>query len=182
VSRVINQYSIHYKGLKIGKHHFEFEVVNEFFEEFAEGEIKRGNLKAFIELNRHSTMLEFSFTIMGEVEVSCDRCLEPFMLPVSYKGDLFVKILEGELLENDDEFWLIGSGEHEVNLAHYIYESICLSLPIQRYHGMLGTKKSDCDKTMLKQIKKVAASVPAKEKNIEDIDPRWEKLKDLKRD
>lgn len=172
----MNTYSIHFKGLKVGKHTFNFEVDNAFFEAFEEGEIKQGKVNVDITLNRQSQMLDFVISIDGLVEVTCDRCLENFDLPISYKGSLFVKF-GGIKSEEDDEIIVLTNDDSEINLAQYIYESICLSLPIQRYHGMKGTK-TKCNKEMIKKLKSLLTDSPKKEET-EEVDLRWSKLKDI---
>lgn len=171
VGKILSNYIIHFKGLKLGKHLFEFDVNDRFFEFFPEGEISNGVLNVGVELIKHSTMLELDFNINGNVDVLCDRCLEPMTIPLSYNGRLVVKF--GETLDlSNDELWVINENEYELNLAQYIYESICLSLPIQRYHGIDGTSAEGCDPAMLSRINKVEKTVAAK-------DPRWDKLNDL---
>ena len=171
VSSILDRYNIHFKGLKQGKHLFEFGVDNTFFEQFPEGEISKGDLKVTVLLHRHSTMLELEFNIEGKVEVACDRCLEPINIPLSYEGILVVKFSQ-IADESNDELWVLSENEYELQLAQYIYESICLSLPIQRFHGMEGTDKEGCDETMLKRISQVDES---KRK----VDPRWDKLSEF---
>jgi len=177
VNSILEQYSIHYKGLRLGKHHFSFEIDDSFFENYSEGEIQRGKVNVAVELEKHTSMLEFRINITGMVEVMCDRCLEPFLLPIVFKGDLFVKFSETEY-ENSDEVWYVGSNEYKVNLAQYIYESISLSLPIQRYHGIAGTRESDCDSVMLNRLS-VSNGKPHKSPAFVGTDPRWEKLRDF---
>lgn len=176
MSNVLNTYSIHFKGLKVGKHTFNFEVDSKFFEAFEEGEIKQGKLNVDVKLNKQSQMLEFVISIEGLVEVTCDRCLEDFDLPVSYKGSLFVKF-GGIKSEENDEIIILTNDDSEINLAQYIYESICLSLPIQRYHGMKGVK-TKCNKEMLDKLKSLSSNSTKKEES-EEVDPRWSKLKDI---
>jgi len=176
VGSYLNTYSVHYKGLKVGKHAFNFEVDNKFFDEFEEGEIKQGKVNVDIILNKQSQMLDLTISIDGFVEVVCDRCLDNFDLPISYKGSIYVKFGEKKS-EEDEDIIVLTSDDSEVNLAQYIYESICLSLPIQRYHGMKGTK-TKCNKEMIKKLKALLTDSPKNEVT-EEIDPRWNKLKDI---
>lgn len=176
MSSILNTYSVHFKGLKVGKHTFNFEVDNKFFEAFEEGEIKQGKVSVDVILNRQSLMLDFLISIEGQVEVTCDRCLEEFDLPVSYEGSLYVKFGESRSDEGE-EIIILTNEDSEINLAHYIYESICLSIPIQRYHGMKGTK-SKCNKEMIKKLKSLLTDSPKKEES-EEVNPRWNKLKDI---
>lgn len=173
---ILNTYSIHFKGLKVGKHTFNFEVNDKFFEEFEEGEIKQGKLQVDVTLNKQSQMLDLSVSIKGSVEVVCDRCLDNLDIPIVYKGSLYVKFGE-ERADEGDEIIILTNDDNEINLAQYIYESICLSLPIQRYHGMKGTK-TKCNKEMMEKLKSLS-SEESKKDETEEIDPRWSKLKDI---
>lgn len=176
MNSVLNTYSIHFKGLKVGKHTFNFEIDNKFFEAFEDGEIKQGDLNVDVILNRQSLMLDLFISIKGHVQVTCDRCLEDFDLPISYEGSLYVKFGESRSDEGE-EIIILTNEDSEINIAQYLYESICLSLPIQRYHGMKGTK-TKCNKEMIKKLKSLLTDSPKKEEN-EEFDPRWSKLKDI---
>ena len=177
VSNFLNTYSIHFKGLKIGKHSFNFEVDNRFFNEFEESEVKDGTLKVTVKLNKQNQMLDLKISINGFVKVTCDRCLDSFDLPTSYNGSLYVKFGD-ENREEGDEIIILSNEESEINLAQYIYESISLSLPYQRYHGVNGSDPK-CNKEMIKKLKSHLGSGSKKDEP-SDIDPRWEKLKDIK--
>lgn len=177
-SKVLNKYVIHFKGLKIGKHIFNFDVNDDFFNEFESCKISRGELNVDVIFHKHSTMLEMDFSIEGKVEVPCDRCLELFYIPISYEGKVIVKISSSIEEDLDDSVWYVDTNEHEINIAHYIYESINLSVPIQHYHGMLGTSIDDCDKEMLKKLNEMRVENDDKI-NLSKVDSRWEKLKNL---
>lgn len=177
VSNFLNTYSIHFKGLKLGKHVFNFEVDKRFFDEYEEGEIKEGKLEVTVKLNKQSQLLDLNILINGTVEVVCDRCLDSFDLPTSFNGSLFVKFGE-ERGEEADEIIILSHEDGEINLAQYIYESICLSLPFQRYHGVKGTT-SKCNKEMMKKLKSLLVDGSKKEET-RDVDPRWSKLNDIK--
>lgn len=171
MASILSAYSISYKGLKLGEHSFDFDIKNDFFTEFPEGEVKEGTLTAKILMNRQSNLLEFDVVITGKVKVTCDRCLEQFYLPIEYKGYLLAKI-GNEPIEDEADLIFLTEDDHEVNLAQYLYESIHLSLPLKRYHGLRGTNIEDCDQEMLKYIK-------FEEDEPTEIDPRWQALKDL---
>jgi len=178
VSSYLNTYSIHFKGLKTGKHSFIFEVDKKFFDEFEEGEIKQGKLQVDVILTKQSQMLDLNISINGYAEVVCDKCLDCFDLPISYKGSLFVKFGE-EKAEEGDEIFVLTNDDSEINLAQYIYESISLSLPYQRYHGMNGLK-GKCDNEMIEKLKNHLSGNSNKKEESIDVDPRWNKLKDIK--
>lgn len=86
-----------------------------------------------VELVKTERLLTLDFTIDGEVEVTCDRCLDEFMMPVHYAGTLQVRFLETEK-ESDGEVMWLSPNETELPLGQYIYESISLSLPYRKIH------------------------------------------------
>ena len=130
---ILKRYAIPYKGLSIGNHHFEFEVDDRFFDAFEGSEIHRGHASVSVELVKTERLLTLDFTIDGEVEVTCDRCLDEFMMPVHYAGTLQVRFSETEK-ESDGEVMWLSPNETELPLGQYIYESISLSLPYRKIH------------------------------------------------
>jgi uncharacterized metal-binding protein YceD (DUF177 family) len=179
VSKILNRYLVQFKGLAVGQHVFSYDVDKALFDEFEASDITDGSLSVEVILNKLSNMLELDVYIEGDVEVKCDRCLEPFTIPTQFEGKLIVRISDSvDESENDnDEILYVSSNEHEISLGQYIYESICLSIPIQRYHGMLGTSTDDCDSEMLTHLNMLAPNDEEKEEP--DTDSRWDKLKDL---
>lgn len=177
---ILKGYSIAHKGLGLGNHRFEFEVDDRFFEAFEGSEIHGGRASVTVDLNKQSAGLELHIAIEAEVSVPCDRCLEEFTMPLSYEGTLFVRYSETET-ESDGELMWIGPNETEVNLAQYIYESICLSLPYRRVHPDDENGESTCDKDMLSRFRIVSEEEferIASEKAAESPWGRLEALKD----
>ena len=142
--------SIAHKALSVGTHRFDFKIGDRFFEAFEGSEIHRGKADVQVVLNKQSNLLTLDFRIEGEVCVTCDRCLEEFMMPVGYTGTLAVRYSETEQ-ESDGEVMWISPAEGEVSLAQYIYESIILSLPYQRVHP-----EGECDADMLHRFRIVS--------------------------
>lgn len=143
---VLKKYSIAFKGLGEGTHRFDMKVDDRFFEAFEGSEIRRGNADVRLTLDKRGNGMALDFDIRGEVAVECDRCLEEFMMPVRYEGTLHVRYSDCER-ESDGEVMWISPSETELNVAQYIYESICLSLPYQRVHPDDSEGRSTCDPT-----------------------------------
>jgi hypothetical protein len=53
-------------GLKVGKHHFEYQISNAFFEVFDYDEFESSDIKVNVVLEKKSTMLE-GFSSMKEL-------------------------------------------------------------------------------------------------------------------
>ena len=166
---------IAFKGLSLGLHEFEFSLSDDFFQSIDYSEFQKGKATTKIQLTKRPQYLEMVIDIDGEVEVTCDRCLENFFMPFEYSGKLYVKFNEEiEDVKIIDELIVISPADSEVDLTHYVYESICLSIPYQRIHPKVKGKNT-CNKDMLKYFKELAAQGD----NSEETDPRWDKLKNL---
>ena len=85
----------------------------------------------------------------------------------------------GEAFNNDNEELLIlPHGEFEVDIAQYIYEMIVLSVPLRRVHP--GVKDGSLKTEALTKLNELIVKEEKKEnKQEENIDPRWDKLKQL---
>ncbi|MFV7235126.1 MULTISPECIES: YceD family protein [Flavobacterium] len=174
------EYLIPFVGLKLGKHQFEYQISNAFFEIFDYNEFQNSDIKVNVVLEKKSTMLELSLKHKGTVNVPCDLTSEDFDLPVKGKMKLIVRF--GEMYNNDNEELLIlPHGEFEIDIAQYIYEMIVLSVPLRRVHP--GIKDGSLNTEALKKLKELTIKEQKKEhkqeQKEENIDPRWDKLKQL---
>ena len=113
-------YTIPLSGLKEGQHTFDFEIGNEFFEEFEESEIKEGSLNAVVEMGKRSSHLDLLIRISGTVQICCDRCLEMFPWTLECSNRLLVKI--GKSI-SDDDFKTLRGGTLEDGMLHARYLS-----------------------------------------------------------
>ncbi|MBT8293229.1 MAG: DUF177 domain-containing protein [Eudoraea sp.] len=168
------EYSIPFAGLKQGKHKFEYQIDNTFFESFDYHEFNGADIKLHVLLDRMSTVLEFEMKTKGTVNLYCDLTNEPFDQKIAASLKLLVKF--GDVYnDEDDEILIIPHGEHQVNVAQYVYEMIVLSVPSKRIHpGVIdGTLNSEA----LKRLEELQPKENKKDKN--KIDPRWEALKKL---
>ena len=167
-------YKIPFKGLKIGRHTFNYLIEKEFFDAYPYDEFIETKVDVEIDFNKKETILELHFVMQGIVRVNCDVSGEEFDLPVEGTYDLIVNF-GNEFNDENDQILIIPHGEFELDVSQYIYEMIILSVPVKRVHpGVLdGTLKSKA----LEKLKELQ-----NRKQNEQIDPRWEKLKGLIKD
>lgn len=166
-------YEIPFVGLKNGKHTFDFEVGSSFFECFETyQEFSFPRLSVQVLLHKHSTFLEFSFDLKGVLELQCDITGEGFDYLVEQKMDLLVKF--GERFEDTDvQLVTIPHTEHSFNVAQMIYEMTMLSVPMKK----ISPNVSPNDMAL---IEKYMLKEEVGEEENDEIDPRWNVLKDLK--
>lgn len=171
------EYLIPFVGLKLGKHHFEYQISNAFFEIFDYNEYQDSNIKVNVVLEKKSTLLELSFKHKGFVNVPCDLTSEDFDLPIKGKMKLIVRFDE-EYNNENEELLILPHGEFEIDIAQYIYEMIVLSVPLRRVHP--GIKDGSLKTEALAKLNELTIKEEKVEnKEEEDIDPRWDKLKQL---
>jgi uncharacterized protein len=151
VLKIENQYIIQFKALKEGIHDFSFSVDKPFFEAFEYLAVPDGHVEVKVQLDRKNNMLDLDVDLSGSMQVQCDRCLEYFSLPVNYNGHLVARFSETDKEPDDEVIWLHPE-EHEIGLAHYLYECLSLTMPIRKVHPDMPDGKPGCDPEMLNKL------------------------------
>ncbi|KAB5490649.1 MULTISPECIES: YceD family protein [Flagellimonas] len=170
----LKEFNIPFSGLKLGKHEFVYEIENAFFESFDYQEFNGASIQVKAILEKMGTMMELKIKAKGTVNVDCDLTGEPYDQPISSDLQLVVKFGE-EYNDEDDEILIIPHGEHQFNIAQYIYEMLVLAVPQKRVHPGIadGTLKSD----ILEKLEELQPK--EKKKPTDKTDPRWDDLKKL---
>lgn len=177
----LTDFSIPFKGLKQGKHELQLEITDRFFSDYEESEITKGKLVANVVLEKTSTFLKLDVHVIGEVEVTCDRCLEQFNAKVDTNGALYVKFSERETNESeDDDIIFLLPSESEFDLKQPLYDWICLSLPVRRVHPNDKKGKPLCNPEMLKCLQELTITEEPSSKDSEGVDDWKKKLNELK--
>lgn len=170
----LRDYTIVFSGLKPGTHHFEYSLDARFFDIFGFDEFAHPSLLVKVEMNKQANMLEFSFSLKGDVQVVCDVSGAEFTMPL--EGDFFLVVKFGEEYnDEDDEILILPQGAYEVNLGQQLYELAVLSLPAKRVHPEV-----EAGKLKNETVEKLKQLDPDHQTQKEEkTDPRWDKLKDL---
>ena len=174
----LNEFLIPFAGLKLGKHQFEYQINKAFFDSFDYDDFESATIKVSVVFEKKHTMLELNIKHNGTVYVPCDLTNEMFDLPIKGKGRLIVQF--GEAYNDDnDELLILPHGEHQINISQFIYEMIVLSIPLRRVHP--GVKDGTLNTESLQKLNELRVEEVQEEKNkaAENIDPRWDKLKQL---
>ena len=172
----LKEYTIRFVSLKDGIHHFDFKVGKEFFDAFEYSEIKEGDVSVDIEMEKSSSMMVFNFTISGEINVECDVCLDPMRVPVNGNFRQIVKLTEEEGDSMDEEMVFLSPSEFEMNVAPFIFEFIHLCIPSKKVHS-----EGECNEKVKDVLNQYLLSEADENDSSEEIDPRWEALKALKK-
>ncbi len=171
--RGLNPFVINFAGLKRGKHSFSFVIDIKFFEGFDYFDFKSVELETKLEFEKQERMLHLFFETKGEISVPCDLSMEYFEMPILSKLNLAVKF--GKIYNDEsDEILILPHGSYQMDISHYIYEMVVLSVPLRKIHP--GIKDGSLNSEILVKLK----LLDPKEKNMpSESDSRWDKLKDL---
>jgi len=171
-----NKYSIQYSGLADGKHQFSFKISKDFLNDYPETEIKDLSFDVDALMEKTSRHLGFEFHIEGSANVQCDRCLDYFDIKLSFDKELYVVFGEetSDLTDIDDRM-VLSRKEDKLDLSKHFYDYINLQIPLQNIHPDNEKGESSCNNEMLEEIEKHMGE----ESSSEEVDPRWDKLKNL---
>ena len=104
--------------LEIGEHLFDFQLDNSYFLTIENSELLGGTVDVKVRLILHEEDFAVDMDIVGQVQVTCARCLDSM--------DVDVDIYEEELeLEEDTK---------QLDLAWLAYELIIVNLPLVHSH------------------------------------------------
>lgn len=166
----LKEFNISFTGLKVEKHRFDYQIDKKFFEYFQYDEFEKAAIKVSLDFEKTHNSFYLKFNSEGLVTVLCDLTSEPFELEVA--GDLSLIVRFGEEFNNDDEdILIIPYNAFQFDVSQFIYEMIVLSLPSKRIHP--GIAEGTLNSEVLRKLEEYQVRK-------EIIDPRWEKLKELK--
>lgn len=123
-----NSYTLQLDTLELGEHHYSFVLNDAFFHTIEKSELLGGDVTVEASLNLRETSFDLRLVVSGNVQVTCDRCLEPMDIPV----------------EVEETEWEWDEEPKEIDLAWLAYELIIVNLPLVHSHQAGG-----CDPHMV---------------------------------
>lgn len=167
----MEKYQIQFSGLKPGLHNFEFTLDHSFFEHYSYSEISDCDIKVLTRMEKDERMLVFQFDIHGQAGMICDRCGDPLVVEISGSQNLVVK-LSDHYEEETEDVQIIKESDGRFDISQFLYEYVCLMLPVHRVHGTDSKGKSLCNPEVIKMLEETNLT--------HEPDPRWEVLRKLK--
>ena len=169
----LERFKIDLKGLTEEVTTYDFDLDDSFFEALDETEVESGTLHVSLSIRKASGFFELQFHTVGTVNITCDRCLDLMEQPIETDNHLVVKL--GSTNSEDDDTVMVDENEGILDTSWLIYEFIALAIPIQHVHAT-----GKCNPAMTKALEELSADRSGDEESNQAIDPRWEKLKNLK--
>lgn len=180
------KYEIAFKAKADGSYSFDYELNSEFFSLFEDPMVESGTLKAHVSMDKSEHMLKFNFDIDGIINAVCDVCLGSFDYQLSCDGQVVVKF--GDVAEEiSDELVVISKDDDSIDISQWLYDIICVNLPIRFEHPLDSDGNSTCDPEMLEKLSQyLVTDLTETDENKADesnnsgeTDPRWDALKGL---
>ncbi len=169
------EFEIPFEGLNVGKHVFEFEITDAFFEELEYSIIQKGQVKVDFILEKKETMMIGNIKMLGQVEKECDRCTDPISVPVDIEHKVVFKFSDEQ--SEDEDLITLASNEFKIQTAPIFYEILTVELPPRTVHD-----EDECNDEMLDLLEEYTGFTEDEdtaEDEGEDNDPRWDALKNL---
>ena len=172
----IERFNIKFVHLKPGRYTYDFEIGEDFFENFEYSLINKASIKVHcLMVKEKETLLHFRFFLEGSMHLTCDRCLDEFDMPVYMEEKLMVKITDHEEITSEEE-------EQAEDLVLLPTDAIYFNVakPVFDYLNLAKPMKPACDyvnKACNKEMIDILNNMQKQQKENDDIDPRWEELK-----
>ena len=158
-------YKVDLKGMTEDAVSHRWQLSDDFFSAVHGPEIEKGQVDVALRVKRSSEGFELDFQFAGQVEVECDRCLEPMDLPI--QGECSLRARLGDEDDDDGELITVSENPGTLDLAWHLYEMVVLEIPIRHVHP-----EGECKGDVMERLNQ-----EGKEKQ---IDPRWAALEQLK--
>ncbi len=171
-------YSIPVKGLRDGIHQFDFQIDRSFFEHFEHSPIEEADVRVQLELDKRPDMYVLQFELEGTIATQCDRCAADIGLPIADSQRLLVKLSNEEEVEEADVIFISPEAQ-KLNVAVYIYEYICLAVPLIKVYDCENDENRKCNEETLRYLSNGGQDAE-EEKEEEVSNPIWDELKKLK--
>jgi uncharacterized metal-binding protein YceD (DUF177 family) len=168
---------------KEGLHVVDFPIGDAFFQQVEGNDLlDKGNLTAWVKVDKGANLIELTFHIVGKVSLVCDRSLEKFEQPLDFTEKMIYKY-GSEVKEIDESVMMITRDTPSINVAQLIYEFILLALPLKKIHPDYKNELDEEDNELeggFVYIDEALTEGSTEEESTTTVDPRWEQLEKLK--
>lgn len=169
------QFDIDIYALSNKVYTYQFQLTDSFFQLFDNSPVEKGDLNVEVMLDKQSTLITVKFLINGTVQLECDRSLELFDYPLSIDKTIIYQYGEEEA-EISEDIYTITTGTQKINVAHLLYEFIGVAIPMKRLHPSLAEEE---DPWVEGEIVFSSEQEKVNKGADDEIDPRWQVLKNI---
>lgn len=176
----LNKYKVELKNMVSDTCEYKYRLDNQFFTDIDSTEIQKGELDVTLKVKKTSGVYRLDFQTVGNIIVTCDRCLDEMEQPIESSDVLKVKL--GDEFSEVGDIVIVPEEDGYINVAWFMYEFIALNIPIKHVHAV-----GNCNMDMLHKLNKhlrmeddgADSKICNGDDEVREIDPRWNELKKI---
>ena len=116
-----------------GHHEADYRIDKSFFEMKENDDILGASVDVHLDIEKRRDSYTLIFDCVGDLEVACDRCLDPVSEPIDTEYRVVVRYGE-EYDDSRDNLLVIPESWHRLDVSGIIYDTLLLSLPLRCVH------------------------------------------------
>ncbi|HYW33903.1 MAG TPA: DUF177 domain-containing protein [Balneolaceae bacterium] len=130
-----------------------------------------------IDFYRGRRFIRTRYKIEADVELVCDRSLEEFLYPVSTSYEVVFKTdVQEETETKDGAVRRFDFSANTISIEKEVRDSVMLEIPIKKIHPKYLNDEGNIEEFETKSF----GNTKQLDEDEDKVDPRWEKLKELK--
>lgn len=154
--RDLKQFEISLPSLAEGHHELELKAGAELFADRGNVDVSNADITAFVDIDVRHGAYNFGITCRGQIDIPCDRCLDPMRQEVDEDYDFTVRY--GDDFDEGDGIITIPESETVFDLAPIVADTVLLSIPLRHVHA-----DGECNPGMEEIMKRHSADEPDSE-------------------
>ena len=129
-------------GLQEGRFEQQMKVDTTFFKNMENTDVVSADVTVLLTIDHKHDAYQLTLKCEGQLQVPCDRCLDPVDIPVDTEFKITVKYGPAFSDEADDVL-VIPYEDTALNVAYMIYDTLMLTIPLRHVHA-----PGKCNKAM----------------------------------
>lgn len=128
-------YKVPLASLSDGHHEQDFTIDTEFFKNMENPDVMSADIKVHMDLEKKHDTYDCTFHCVGQLQIPCDRCLDPLDHEVDAEYHVVVKYGE-DYDDGADNLLVIPYSSAYLNVAYMLNDTIVLTIPLRHVHPM----------------------------------------------
>jgi uncharacterized metal-binding protein YceD (DUF177 family) len=118
--------------LELGHHTFTYQADTAFFEQFGTPLFSAAEVQITVQVHKTDLHYECRFTLAGSLQLSCDRCLEPYSWPFQTEALLVYSHDEAMQDTESDEVVYVPRHVLWLDFSQDLYDFVSLQVPLRQ--------------------------------------------------
>jgi len=141
-------YKVDLAGKSEGHYEQDFVIDKQFFENMENHDILSAAVSVHMDMECRNGVYECVFHCKGNLQIPCDRCLDPMDHEVD--TDYRVSVKYGDNYDDGaDNLLVIPYSNSYLNVAYMLYDTLLLTIPLRHVHA-----PGKCNRAMLEALRK----------------------------